>query len=100
MESDVKMRMKKVWMDKTFQTILEQFESKKIPHVDIFGEQFKEYGPTSSLVRINDSFERIKTLMLSGEKHIEGKRVEDILCELACYCLMTVYELEGLAEKT
>lgn len=62
---------------------------------DSFSNTFKKYGPISALVRINDKFERVESLLLGAENKLDDERLEDTLVDMANYCIMTIIELEG-----
>jgi hypothetical protein len=75
--------------------MVEQFTHKNIAYADSFGKQYKKYGRGSALVRISDKFSRIEALMTGTENKVKDERLQDTLVDMACYCLMTLYELEN-----
>lgn len=74
--------------------MLAQFRAKNIAYGDSFGKQFQKYGPVSAVVRMSDKFSRIESLLLGAQNDVNDERLEDTLVDLACYCLMTLYELK------
>lgn len=72
-----------------------QFKNKNDDYGDSFGVQFSKYGPVSALVRMSDKFKRMETLLLGNTNKVADERLEDTLMDMACYCLMTLYELES-----
>jgi hypothetical protein len=73
--------------------MIDQFEAKNEAYGDSFGKQFQKYGPISALVRMNDKFSRVESLLTGTENKVKDESVEDTLIDMATYCLMTVYEL-------
>lgn len=70
---------------------------------DIYSRKNADYGdsfakvrrevPNAILVRLMDKMERIKTLLLNGERlQVTDEKVDDTLLDLANYCLMEVVE--------
>ena len=73
--------------------MIQQFANKNIAYGDSFGKQFAKYGTISALVRINDKFSRIESLILGAENNVQDEKLEDTLTDMACYRLMTLYEI-------
>ena len=65
---------------------------------DSFGESFAEFGLLSSVIRIGDKFRRLKTLA-RDEAKVKDESIRDTLMDMACYCVMTLVELDR-KEKT
>jgi hypothetical protein len=75
--------------------MITQFATKNIAYGDSFGKQFVKYGPISALVRLNDKFSRVESLILGAENNVSDESIEDTLIDMACYCLMTLYEIKN-----
>lgn len=82
------------FIDETCSEMISQFQAKNVAYGDSFGKQFEKYGPVSALVRMSDKFSRIESLILGAENKVADERLEDTLVDLACYCLMTLYEIK------
>lgn len=74
---------------------------------DIYSRKNADYGdsfakvrnevPNAILVRLMDKMERIKTLLLNGERlQVTDEKVDDTLLDLANYCLMEVVERRAM----
>lgn len=59
-----------------------------------FSKQFNEYGLTSSVIRIEDKFLRLKQLA-KNEALVKDETIEDTLLDLANYAIMTVMEIRS-----
>src|SRR5690625_1850610 len=69
------------------------YKRKNADYGDSFSRQFAEYGITSSVIRIEDKFLRLKQLS-KNEALVEDETIEDTLVDLANYAIMTVMELQ------
>lgn len=79
--------------------MVSQFKAKNIAYGDSFGKQFEKYGPISALVRLNDKFSRVESLIMGAENNVKDERLQDTLVDMACYSLMTLYELKCREDK-
>jgi len=61
---------------------------------DSFGKTFQKYGIISALTRMSDKWNRIETLAAGKKNLVSDESLEDTLMDMACYCLMTVIEIE------
>jgi len=77
------------------EVMIEQFKNKNVAYGDSFGVQFRKYGPISALVRMSDKFSRMESLMTGVDNKVADERLEDTLVDMACYCLMALYEIES-----
>lgn len=75
------------------------YRSKNTAYGDAFGKTFQKYGPISALTRMSDKWHRTEALILGAENNVEDERLEDTLKDMACYCLMTICELERFNGK-
>ncbi len=70
----------------------EMYQRKNADYGDSFSKSFQEYGMVMPLIRIEDKFNRLKSLFKNKSANYES--VEDTLKDLANYCLLTLIELE------
>ena len=73
--------------------MITQFKNKNEAYGDSFGKSIQRYGPMAALTRMSDKWNRIESLMLGAKNNVSDERLEDTLTDMACYCLMTLYEL-------
>lgn len=69
------------------------YDRKNADYGDSFGKQFEEYGIVSSAIRIEDKFNRFKTL-IKNKAQVKDESISDTLMDMANYCIMTLIELE------
>lgn len=60
---------------------------------DSFSKTFCELGIISSVTRMNDKMERIKSLVMGAKENDE--KLEETLRDLANYAIMTIMEIEN-----
>ena len=78
----------------------ETYRRKNAAYGDSFGISVEKYGYISALTRMSDKWNRLETLMLNKvSNEVDDERLEDTLLDLACYCVMTLIELEGDREE-
>ena len=78
----------------------ETYRRKNAAYGDSFGISVEKYGYISALTRMSDKWNRLETLMLNKvSNEVDDERLEDTLLDLACYCVMTLIELEGDVER-
>lgn len=92
--TEMKTKEEAAFILETAEKMVEQFKAKNIAYGDSFGKQFEKYGPVSALVRMSDKFSRIEALILGAQNNVTDERLEDTLVDLACYSLMTLYEIK------
>ena len=68
--------------------------AKNIAYGNSFGKSFKEFGIISAVVRLEDKWNRIKSLAKGAENKVEDESIKDTLLDMANYCIMTLIELE------
>ena len=88
-----------IFMTEQCYSIVEQFRRKNTAYGDSFGKQFAKYGPISVLIRLGDKFSRTEALILGAENKVDDERLEDTISDLACYCLMTLFEMNQAKAK-
>lgn len=69
------------------------YENKNKDYGDSFGKSIKEHGNIAGIVRLEDKFNRLKSLLNSNERP-NYESVSDTLTDLANYAIMMRIELE------
>jgi len=93
-EITIKTGEESIWISERCLAMVDQFKRKNTAYGNSFGVQFEKYGSISALVRLSDKFSRIEALMLGAENGVSDERLEDTLVDMACYCMMTLYEMQ------
>ena len=79
-----------------FEIMLRTFTIKNKKYGNSFEISLDKYGIIAALTRLSDKFNRIETLILSGDAGTDDESVADTLIDLANYCVMTaVYMKSG-----
>lgn len=95
-------RMKDNYNNKTnetsFEIIIKEmnelYKVKNANYGDSFSKQFKEYGLTSSCIRLEDKLNRLKSLNKASSDGTKDESVRDTLIDLANYAVLTIMELD------
>jgi hypothetical protein len=69
-------------------------EAKNADYGDSFGEGMREFGLISSVVRMSDKMERLKSLC-KKQSLVQKETILDTLFDLANYAIMTIHESES-----
>lgn len=72
------------------------YAAKNADYGDSFGQTFEKLGIISAVTRISDKYNRLVSLATKPETDIKVKdeKIEDTLTDMACYCIMTLIELQ------
>lgn len=70
------------------------YNKKSNDYGDSFSKQFKEYGMLSSVIRLDDKLNRLKTL-LNNKQMVHDESVKDTLMDLANYSILTLMEMRS-----
>ena len=72
------------------------YAAKNADYGDSFGQTFEKLGLISAVTRISDKYNRLVSLATkpSDEIKIKDEKIEDTLMDMACYCVMTLVELQ------
>lgn len=62
---------------------------------DSFSKLYKEFGNTSSIIRLSDKLERLKTLNKGNEQRVKDESIRDTLLDLCGYAVLTIMELDN-----
>lgn len=68
------------------------YQQKNADYGNSFGEQFKEYGIVSGVIRLDDKMRRLKQLT-KQKAQVKDESMEDTLMDMANYAIMTLMEL-------
>lgn len=71
------------------------YEKKNHDYGDSFGQSFRDFGPLAGLIRMEDKFNRLKTLVRGEDQQVKDESIMDTLMDLANYAIMTLLEMEG-----
>lgn len=85
-----KFEVHKMYADK----LNEIYRAKNTDYDDSFAKGIDSMGYASAIVRMEDKFNRIKSLLLKGTEAKVDESVEDTLLDLANYSLMLLTEYE------
>ena len=66
---------------------------------DSFHQMFVEEGLAMTRIRLGDKFARFKTLSHNTEAQVTDESIRDTLLDLANYAIMTVLELDEMANE-
>ena len=73
----------------------ELYEKKNRCYGNSFSDTYKKLGIISAVTRISDKFNRLCNLATNPNIDNLGESLEDTLCDMASYCIMTAMELEN-----
>lgn len=73
----------------------EIYEQKNRAYGNSFGDTYNDLGIISAVTRINDKFNRLKTLAKNKEINQGDESIADTLLDMANYCIMTYMELQN-----
>lgn len=71
----------------------EIYARKNHDYGDSFGKGYAEYGMVMAVIRLEDKFNRLKSL-IKAESLVKDESINDTLMDLANYAIMTVIERE------
>ena len=72
--------------------LTELYERKNADYGNSFSKTFEEFGMTSTLVRLSDKLERLKTLS-KQEAKVKDESIQDTVMDIAVYAMLTLMEL-------
>lgn len=76
------------------------YERKNHDYGDSFGQSFRDHGILAGVIRIEDKFNRLKTLAGGAEQKVQDESIRDTLRDMANYAIMTLLEMEAGNEDT
>ena len=71
------------------------YERKNHDYGDSFGQSFRDHGILAGVIRIEDKFNRLKTLAGGAEQKGQDESIRDTLRDMANYAIMTLLEMEA-----
>jgi Nucleotide modification associated domain 1 len=69
------------------------YSKKNNDYGDSFSKLYAEFGMTSSIIRLSDKLERLKSLQ-KNTRMVNNESVEDTLLDMANYAIMTLVEMQ------
>lgn len=75
------------------------YERKNHDYGDSFGQSFRDHGILAGVIRIEDKFNRLKTLAGGSEQKVQDESIRDTLRDMANYAIMTLLEMEVQNEE-
>ena len=72
--------------------LTELYERKNADYGNSFSKTFEEFGMTSTIVRLSDKLERLKTLS-KKEAKVKDESIQDTVMDIAVYAMLTLMEL-------
>lgn len=79
--------------DLILQEMLSTYKKKNADYGNSFAEAIQEFGFIPAVARISDKVKRMKNIV-KGQKMNYDESLRDALMDAACYCVMTVVELD------
>ena len=77
------------------QMLNDTYKKKNHDYGNSFGKTFQDWGISSAGVRIEDKFNRFKSLAQGKETLVNDETIADTLLDMANYCIMTYMELSN-----
>lgn len=77
----------------------EGYIAKNADYGDSFSKLYKEFGLTSTTIRLSDKVNRLKTLC-KQEAKVKNESVRDTLLDIANYSILTVMEIDAMEGET
>ncbi len=77
----------------------ELYERKNHDYGDSFHQTFMEEGLAMPRIRLGDKFSRFKTLSRGESAKVTDESIRDTLLDLANYAIMTVLEIDEMADE-
>lgn len=72
--------------------LTELYERKNADYGNSFSKTFEEFGMMSTVVRLSDKLERLKTLS-KQEAKVKDESIQDTVMDIAVYAMLTLMEL-------
>lgn len=72
--------------------LTELYERKNADYGNSFSKSYEEFGMTSTIVRLSDKLERLKTLS-KKEAQVKDESIQDTVMDIAVYAMLTLMEL-------
>ena len=76
-------------VDKFTSLLADTLKRKNADYGDSFNQQYKKYGMTSSLIRLEDKQRRLENLVLNGNQQVD-ESIDDTLLDVSGYAILTL----------
>ena len=75
--------------------MFDTYKKKNADYGNSFSETIQEFGYIPAVARINDKVKRAKNIVKGQKMNIESESLRDNLMDIACYCVLTITELDN-----
>lgn len=75
--------------------MIDVYHKKNTDYGNSFGNSMQEFGIISSVIRIGDKYNRMKSIVKNNNCMVAGEKLEDTLLDMANYAIMTLVELKS-----
>lgn len=80
--------------------MLELYKIKNKNYNNSFSKSFEEFGMIMPLIRISDKLNRMKSIVKQSDNaNVGDESLRDSIIDCACYCVLTLMELEKYDRK-
>lgn len=79
---------------KVLSEMFDTYKKKNADYGNSFSETIQEFGYIPAIARINDKVKRMKNIVKGQKMNIESESLRDALLDTACYCVLTIVELD------
>ena len=80
---------------KVLSEMFDTYKKKNADYGNSFSETIQEFGYIPAVARINDKVKRMKNIVKGQKMNIENESLRDALLDAACYCVLTIVELDN-----
>lgn len=95
LESEKMMELGKSKFADVLSEMFNTYKKKNADYGNSFSETIQEFGYIPAVARINDKFKRVKKMVKGQEMNIKDESLRDNLMDIACYCVLTIVELDN-----
>jgi hypothetical protein len=75
--------------------LVSMYTKKNADYGNSFTKNYREYGVTSAMIRLDDKINRISKLAKKNNNQVADESMRDTLLDAASYAIMTMMEVEG-----
>jgi len=80
--------------------VAKTLEAKNRDYGDSFFNVYNKFGDLSTYIRLADKLGRLENLVLRKEMMVKNEPTEDVLRDMAGYCILTLVAKEELSKKS
>lgn len=95
MESEKMMELGNSKFADVLSEMFNTYKKKNADYGNSFSETIQEFGYIPAVARINDKVKRVKNIVKGQKMNIESESLSDNLMDIACYCVLTIVELDN-----